>query len=88
MVRMTNVPNTIRVPTNRVDLWHHGLQIGERTPKTPMEPPQGEERKRKKERRKKEKEEPVPYFAQKSRQAIWRDCFMCRARTYGAAGLT
>jgi hypothetical protein len=47
---MTNVPNTIRVPTNIVDLWHHGLRIGERTPKTPMEPPQGEERKRKKER--------------------------------------
>jgi hypothetical protein len=49
-VRMTNVPNTIGVPTHEVDLWHHEFQIGERTPKSPMEPPQGEERKRKKER--------------------------------------
>jgi hypothetical protein len=54
------VPNTIGIPTHGVDLWHHKLQIRERTPKSPMEPPQGEERKRKK-----EEEGLVPYFAQK-----------------------
>jgi hypothetical protein len=43
------VPNTIRIPTHGVDLWHHGLQIGERNQKSPIEPPQGEESRRKKE---------------------------------------
>jgi hypothetical protein len=36
---MTYVPNTIGVSTHGVDLLHHGLRIGERTPKSPMEPP-------------------------------------------------
>jgi hypothetical protein len=49
------VPNMIGIPTNGVDLWHHGLRIGERNHKSPMEPPQVEERRKKKERRKKEK---------------------------------
>jgi hypothetical protein len=47
---MTYVPNTIGVSTHGVDLLHHGLRICERTPKSPMEPPQGEERERKNER--------------------------------------
>jgi hypothetical protein len=71
-VKTTYVPNTIRVPTHGVDLMHHDLPIGERTPKSPMELPQCEERKMKKERKKemkereigrKEKERLVPYFA-------------------------
>jgi hypothetical protein len=41
----------IGIPTHRVDLWRHGLRIGERNPKSPMEPPQGEKRRRKKERK-------------------------------------
>jgi hypothetical protein len=45
------VPNTIGIPTHGVGLWHHRPRIGERSHKSPMEPPQGEER------RKKEKEE-------------------------------
>jgi hypothetical protein len=49
-VKTTYVPNTIRVPTHGVDLMHHDLPIGERTPKSPMELPQCEERKMKKER--------------------------------------
>jgi hypothetical protein len=49
------VPNMIGIPTNGVDLWHHGLRIGERNHKSLMEPPQVEERRKKKERRKKEK---------------------------------
>jgi hypothetical protein len=49
MVKMMYVPNTIGIPTHLVDLWHHVLRIEERNPKSPMEPPQGEEM-RKKER--------------------------------------
>jgi hypothetical protein len=41
---MTYVPNMIEIPTHGVDLWRHGLQIGERNPKSSMEPPQGEKR--------------------------------------------
>jgi hypothetical protein len=48
---MTYVHNMIGIPTHRVDLWHHGLRIGERNPKSLMEPPQGEERRRKKKKR-------------------------------------
>jgi hypothetical protein len=32
-----------------VDLWHHGLLIEERNPKSPIEPLQSEESRRKKE---------------------------------------
>jgi hypothetical protein len=46
---MTYVPNTIGIPINRVDLYHHGLQIGERSTKSSMKLSQCEER-RKKER--------------------------------------
>jgi hypothetical protein len=44
MIKMTFVPNMIGIPTHGVDLWRHGLQIGERNPKSSMEPPQGEKR--------------------------------------------
>jgi hypothetical protein len=47
MVNTTYV--RVGVPTHRADLCHHGLRIGERSPKSTMERPQGEER-RKKER--------------------------------------
>jgi hypothetical protein len=56
MVKTTYVPNTIGIPTHGVDLWHHELQIGERNPKSPMKPPEGEKRRRKKEREEEERE--------------------------------
>jgi hypothetical protein len=65
--KMIYVPNTIRILIHGVDLWHHRLRIGNRTPKSSMEPPQGEERKMEKEREE-EKEQGV-YFA-KSCQPI------------------
>jgi hypothetical protein len=65
---MMYVPNTNRIPTHRVDLWHHVLRIGERSPKSVMEPPQDEERM--KEEREEERERgSLSYFAQKSRQS-------------------
>jgi hypothetical protein len=36
------VPNTIGIPTHGVDLWHHGLRLVKRNPKSTLEPPQGE----------------------------------------------
>jgi hypothetical protein len=51
---MMYVPNTIRIPTHGVDLWHHGLWIGERNPKSLMEPLPSQERRRKKEREEEE----------------------------------
>jgi hypothetical protein len=36
------VSNTIGIPTQRVDLWHHELRLGERNQKSSMEPSQGE----------------------------------------------
>jgi hypothetical protein len=78
MIKTTYVPNMIGIPTHGVDLWHHILRIGERTPKSSIKPPQGEERKRKKE---KEEEGPVPYFTKKLRQLVWRDCFMSHVRS-------
>ncbi len=48
MVKTTYVPNTIRIPTHGVDLWHHGLEIGERNPKSPIKPSQGEKMRKKK----------------------------------------
>jgi hypothetical protein len=48
-VKTTYVPNMIGIPTYEVDLWHHGLQLVERNPKSPMESPQGERGGRKKE---------------------------------------
>jgi hypothetical protein len=56
MVKTTYVPNRIGIPTHGVDLWHHRLRIGERTHKSPMKPPQGEERRRKKETEEGERE--------------------------------
>jgi hypothetical protein len=56
MIKTTYVPNMIGIPTNAVDLWHHGLRLGERNPKSAMELLQGERGERKKERRKKDKE--------------------------------
>jgi hypothetical protein len=48
-VKTTYVPNMIGIPTYGVDLWHHGLQLVKRNPKSPMESPQGERGGRKKE---------------------------------------
>jgi hypothetical protein len=36
------VPNTIGIPIHGVDLWHHGLRLVKRNPKSTLEPPQGE----------------------------------------------
>jgi hypothetical protein len=55
-IKMTYLPNMIRIPTNGIDWWHHGFQIEERKLKSLMESSQDEERKRKKEKRKEEKE--------------------------------
>jgi hypothetical protein len=51
----------IEKPTHEVDLWRQGLQIGERNPKSLIEPPQGEKR-RKKERDEKERERGLMTF--------------------------
>jgi hypothetical protein len=48
MVKMTYVTNMIGIPTHKVNLWHHELQIEERSLKSSMESPQGKERRRKK----------------------------------------
>jgi hypothetical protein len=48
MVKTTYVPNTIGISTHGVDLWRHGLKIGERNPKSPMESSQGEKSRKKK----------------------------------------
>jgi hypothetical protein len=45
----------IEIPTHGVNLWHHGLQLAKRKPKSPIEPSQGE-RGRKKERWERKKE--------------------------------
>jgi hypothetical protein len=51
MIKMTYVSNIIGIPINRVNLCHHGLQIGERSPKSSMKLSQCEEmRKKEKER--------------------------------------
>jgi hypothetical protein len=38
-VKMRYVPKTIVISIHGVDLWHHGLRLGERNRKSPMEPP-------------------------------------------------
>jgi hypothetical protein len=61
MVKTTYIPNTIRIPTHGVDLWHHGLRFGERTPNCQWshhKVKRGEGGR--KERRKKEKESGWP----------------------------
>jgi hypothetical protein len=50
-IKITYIPNTIGVLTHGVDLRHHGLPIGEGTPKSLVELLQEEERKRKEERK-------------------------------------
>jgi hypothetical protein len=55
------VPNTSKIPTNRVNLWHHGLKIWERTQESPIKSSQGEERRKKKEREENKEEGLVPY---------------------------
>jgi hypothetical protein len=72
MVKTTYVPNTIRTPTLRVDLWHYELGFGERTPnhQWSRRNVKREERRRKKEREEEEREreeeererEGLPYF--------------------------
>jgi hypothetical protein len=42
MAKKMYVPNTIGIPTHGVDLWHHGLRLAKRNPKSPMKPPQEE----------------------------------------------
>jgi hypothetical protein len=72
-VKMTYVFNMIRIPTHGVDLWHHGLRIGERKPKSSMEPPQGEDMRRKKERKEEESERgAVGLLVGQSCQVNWR----------------
>jgi hypothetical protein len=39
----------IGIPTHGVDLWHHGLRLVKRNPKSSMEPSQGKRGGRKKE---------------------------------------
>jgi hypothetical protein len=71
MVKMTYVPNMIRIPTHGVDWWHHGLRVGERKLKSLMEPPQGEERKKEeKNRGGRKKREAVGLLVGQSRQFI------------------
>jgi hypothetical protein len=41
MAKKMYVPNTIGIPTHGVDLWHHGLRLANRNPKS-----QGEGRKK------------------------------------------
>jgi hypothetical protein len=61
MVKMTCVPNTIRIPTHGVDLRHDGLGFGERTPNRQWSHRKVKrEERRRKERRKKEKERACP----------------------------
>jgi hypothetical protein len=55
-IKKTYIPNKIRIPTHRYDLWHHGLRMEYRRQKSPMKPPQGKRGGgRKNESRKKEK---------------------------------
>jgi hypothetical protein len=55
MVKTTYVSNTIRIPTHVVDFSHQGLGFGGGDSKSPMEPPQSEERRIKEERKRGEK---------------------------------
>jgi hypothetical protein len=60
-VKTTCIPNTIKIPTHRVDLCHHGLGFGERTPNHQWSHCKVKrEERRRKERRKKEKERVCP----------------------------
>jgi hypothetical protein len=61
----------IRIPTHGVDLWHHGLGFGERTPNRQWTHAQGEERRKEKEREEEEKErEGLSYSTQESRRSM------------------
>jgi hypothetical protein len=56
---MKYVPNTIRICTHGVDLWHHGLEFKESTPNHQWSCPKVErEEKRRKKMRQKEKRYP------------------------------
>jgi hypothetical protein len=58
---MMYILNTIRIPTHGVDLWHHMLGFGERTPNRQWSHREVKrEERRRKERRKKEKERAYP----------------------------
>jgi hypothetical protein len=68
-IKTTYVPNKIRISIHEVNLWHHGLEFGERTPNHQWShhKVKREERRRKKEREKEERErEGLPYYAQES----------------------
>jgi hypothetical protein len=61
MVKMIYISNTIRIPTHGVNLWHHGLGFGGRSPNhqwSHRKVKRGEGRK--KERRKKGKRTACP----------------------------
>jgi hypothetical protein len=86
MVKTMFIPNTIGIPTHRVDLWHHGLRLAKRNSKLPMEPSQGERgRGRKKERG--ERKRVGGILAGQSRRMDWRDwvtpCQTARLRWHG-----
>jgi hypothetical protein len=54
-IKVTYVPNTIRISTHEVDLWHHELGFGEKTPNRQWSHHKMKrEEMRRKERRKKE----------------------------------
>jgi hypothetical protein len=77
MVKMTYVPNTIRILSHRVDLWHHILRFRERIPNRQWsccKVKRGEGGK--KERRKKEKGRDCPIL------------HMSHVDRYDATGLT
>jgi hypothetical protein len=44
MVKTMYISNTIKILTHGVNLWHHGVRLAKRNPKSPMKLPQGERR--------------------------------------------
>jgi hypothetical protein len=71
-VKMTYVPNTIRIPTHGVDFSHQGLEFGERTRNrqwSRRKVSRGEGRKKDREREGRKRNEGLPYSARKSCQA-------------------
>jgi hypothetical protein len=65
---MTYVPNTIRILSHRVDLWHHILRFRERTPNRQWSCRKVKRARRKKEREEEERErERLSYFTHESR---------------------
>jgi hypothetical protein len=85
MVKTMYVPNTISIPTHKVDFSHQALGFREITRNRQWnrrKVRRGEERK--KEREEREREEGLPYSTRKSRQDGWHDSFISRANWHGA----